>query len=101
MISPCASKSSFARPCGGKSRSRSPFYSGLAPEATPRKGPISTKPGTRCSKRSFETLSSFMSARAATLVVGLAQAIATLETDRPWYERMRDAFLLRIAEKGL
>ncbi len=42
-----------------------------------------------------------MSARAATLVVGLAQAIATLETDRPWYERMRDAFLLRIAEKGL
>jgi len=28
-------------------------------------------------------------------------ALATLETDRPWYARMRDAWLRAVAEKGL
>jgi predicted nucleotidyltransferase len=30
-----------------------------------------------------------------------AQAIAQVETDRPWYERMRDAYLRRLASEGL
>jgi len=29
-----------------------------------------------------------------------AGAIATLETDRPWFERMRDAYLARLADEG-
>lgn len=28
-------------------------------------------------------------------------ALATLETDRPWYARMRDAWLRRVARQGL
>jgi predicted nucleotidyltransferase len=28
-------------------------------------------------------------------------ALATLETDRPWHARMRDAWLLRVAREGL
>jgi uncharacterized protein len=30
-----------------------------------------------------------------------SHALATLETDRPWFARMRDAWLHRVAEKGL
>lgn len=30
-----------------------------------------------------------------------AHALATLETDRPWYARMRDSWLRTVAEKGL
>jgi predicted nucleotidyltransferase len=30
-----------------------------------------------------------------------ARAIADLEIDRPWYARMRDAWLRRVAERGL
>ncbi|MDZ7801467.1 MAG: hypothetical protein U5K81_11840 [Trueperaceae bacterium] len=28
------------------------------------------------------------------------RALVTLETDRPWYGRMRDAYLRRLAERG-
>jgi predicted nucleotidyltransferase len=30
-----------------------------------------------------------------------SRALATLETDRPWFARMRDAWLQRVAEKGI
>ncbi len=30
-----------------------------------------------------------------------ARSLAELETDRPWYHRMRDAWLRRVAERGL
>jgi predicted nucleotidyltransferase len=30
-----------------------------------------------------------------------SQTLATLETDRPWYQRMRDAWLARVAREGL
>jgi uncharacterized protein len=30
-----------------------------------------------------------------------SRALATLETDRPWFARMRDAWLRRVAEKGI
>jgi predicted nucleotidyltransferase len=30
-----------------------------------------------------------------------ARALATLETDRPWFERMRDAWLRRVAAGGV
>ncbi len=30
-----------------------------------------------------------------------AHALASLETDRPWFERMRDAWLRRVAERGV
>jgi predicted nucleotidyltransferase len=30
-----------------------------------------------------------------------SRALAWLEIDRPWYERMRDAWLARVAEKGV
>jgi predicted nucleotidyltransferase len=30
-----------------------------------------------------------------------SRALATLETDRPWFARMRDAWLRRVAEQGL
>lgn len=29
-----------------------------------------------------------------------SRTLATLETDRPWYARMRDAWLARVSEKG-
>ncbi len=29
------------------------------------------------------------------------QALVSLETDRPWYGRMRDAWLRRVAERGV
>lgn len=30
-----------------------------------------------------------------------SRALSTLETDRPWYERMEDAWLARVAERGI
>jgi hypothetical protein len=30
-----------------------------------------------------------------------SRALATLETDRPWFARMRDAWLRRVAERGI
>jgi predicted nucleotidyltransferase len=30
-----------------------------------------------------------------------SRTLATLETDRPWFARMRDAWLQRVAEKGI
>jgi len=30
-----------------------------------------------------------------------SRALASLETDRPWYARMRDAWLRRVAEQGV
>jgi uncharacterized protein len=30
-----------------------------------------------------------------------SRTLATLETDRPWYHRMRDAWLARVAREGL
>lgn len=30
-----------------------------------------------------------------------SRALATLETDRPWFARMRDGLLRRVAEKGI
>lgn len=30
-----------------------------------------------------------------------SRTLATLETDRPWFERMSDAWLARVAERGL
>ncbi len=30
-----------------------------------------------------------------------SKALAELETDRPWYARMRDAWIARVAERGL
>lgn len=30
-----------------------------------------------------------------------ARALSILETDRPWYERMQNAWLLRVAERGI
>jgi predicted nucleotidyltransferase len=30
-----------------------------------------------------------------------SQSWTTLETDRPWFERMRDAWLRRVAERGI
>ena len=30
-----------------------------------------------------------------------SRALTTLETDRPWFARMRDAWLRRVAEKGI
>lgn len=30
-----------------------------------------------------------------------SQTLATLETDRPWYDRMSEAWLARVARKGL
>lgn len=30
-----------------------------------------------------------------------ARALTTLETDRPWYERMQNAWLRRVAERGI
>jgi predicted nucleotidyltransferase len=30
-----------------------------------------------------------------------SRSLATLETDRPWFARMRDAWLQRVAEKGI
>jgi predicted nucleotidyltransferase len=30
-----------------------------------------------------------------------ARALATLETDRPWFARMRDAWLRHVAERGI
>jgi predicted nucleotidyltransferase len=30
-----------------------------------------------------------------------ARALATLETDRPWFGRMRDAWLMRLSDKGV
>jgi predicted nucleotidyltransferase len=30
-----------------------------------------------------------------------SRTLATLETDRPWYQRMRDAWLARVAREGL
>jgi uncharacterized protein len=30
-----------------------------------------------------------------------SQTLATLETDRPWYERMRDAWIVRVRDHGV
>jgi predicted nucleotidyltransferase len=39
-------------------------------------------------------------ARPGALATWRAQALADLETDRPWFARMRDAWLARVAARG-
>jgi predicted nucleotidyltransferase len=39
-------------------------------------------------------------ARRGALPTWRAQALVDLETDRPWFARMRDAWLARVAERG-
>lgn len=39
-------------------------------------------------------------ARPGGLATWRAQALADLETDRPWFARMRDAWLARVASRG-
>lgn len=39
-------------------------------------------------------------ARAGALATWRARALADLETDRPWFARMRDAWLARVASRG-
>jgi predicted nucleotidyltransferase len=42
-----------------------------------------------------------MEGRAGAAASWRTRALITLETDRPWYARMRDAYLHRVAERGL
>ena len=39
--------------------------------------------------------------KAGDAAVFRSRALATLETDRPWFARMRDSWLRRVAEKGI
>lgn len=40
-------------------------------------------------------------ARPGTYATWRAHTLIDLETDRPWYDRMRDAWLLRVEKRGL
>lgn len=40
-------------------------------------------------------------ARPGTAATWRSKALVELETDRPWYRRMRDAWIARVAERGI